>query len=135
MCRCGAHGCAGHGDSDQGYAAANAVPNEPNADESDYTWSAEDLYGAPVEGEHEDEPLSFKQKLKRLPKLILVKCIRFYQQGISPLFPPTCRYVPSCSQYAIIAIQRYGFVKGGWMATKRVLRCHPWHAGGYDPVP
>lgn len=98
-------------------------------------FSPEDMYGAPVGDNQEQGEKSFSQKLKGLPKLFLVKCIRFYQKGISPLFPPTCRYVPSCSQYAIIAIQRYGFVKGGWLATKRVLRCHPWHAGGYDPVP
>lgn len=61
--------------------------------------------------------------------------IRFYRVRVSPLFPPSCRYIPTCSEYAMIAIQRYGIVKGGWLATKRILRCNPWHPGGYDPVP
>lgn len=136
MCKCSAHNHANDSADGCGFdQASHAERQEHKDDTAGYAWSAEDLYGAPVEGEQEEKALSFKQKLKRLPKFILVKCIRFYQQGISPLFPPTCRYVPSCSQYAIIAIQRYGLVKGGWLATKRVLRCHPWHAGGYDPVP
>lgn len=97
-------------------------------------FSKEDLYGAPVEGEG-DRSLSFSRRLKSMPKRALIAFVRFYQHAISPLFPPTCRYVPSCSQYAIIALQRYGFIKGGWLATKRILRCHPWHPGGYDPVP
>lgn len=51
------------------------------------------------------------------------------------MLPPSCRYVPTCSEYAMIAIKRYGAAKGGWMAFKRILRCHPFHEGGYDPVP
>ncbi|MDD6738826.1 MAG: membrane protein insertion efficiency factor YidD [Coriobacteriaceae bacterium] len=61
--------------------------------------------------------------------------VRFYQRAVSPLFPRTCRFVPSCSQYAIIAVQRYGLAKGGLLALKRLLKCGPWHPGGYDPVP
>lgn len=65
----------------------------------------------------------------------MLACIRFYRKNISPMFPSTCRYLPSCSQYALTAIERYGALKGGWMALRRILRCHPLHKGGYDPVP
>ena len=67
-------------------------------------------------------------------KAILLKLIRFYQQAISPFFPARCRYIPTCSQYAMEAIEKYGALKGGWMAFKRILRCNPFHKGGYDPV-
>ena len=70
-----------------------------------------------------------------IPKVIALALIRFYKRFISPLFPPSCRYVPTCSEYAMIALQRYGFLKGSWLAIKRISRCHPWHSGGYDPVP
>lgn len=73
--------------------------------------------------------------IKNAPKRILLAFIKFYRQAISPLFPPCCRYTPTCSEYAYTAIQRYGFLKGSWMSMKRILRCHPWHKGGYDPVP
>lgn len=62
-------------------------------------------------------------------------CIRFYQIFISPLKPPTCRFYPTCSAYAIEAIQKKGPVKGTWLAIKRITKCHPFHPGGYDPVP
>jgi len=61
--------------------------------------------------------------------------IRFYQKAISPWLPPACRYYPTCSAYAIEAIEKYGFLRGGLLALKRILRCHPFHAGGYDPIP
>ena len=64
-----------------------------------------------------------------------IACIRFYQRYISPLFPPTCIYTPTCSEYALQAVRKYGFLRGGLMAVKRILRCHPFHEGGYDPVP
>ena len=57
-----------------------------------------------------------------------------YRNFISPLKPPCCRYIPTCSEYALIAVEKYGVVHGGWMAIKRILRCHPFHKGGYDPV-
>lgn len=61
--------------------------------------------------------------------------IRGYQVLISPLFPPSCRFTPTCSNYALLAIERHGLAKGGWLALKRIGRCHPWNPGGYDPVP
>jgi putative membrane protein insertion efficiency factor len=61
--------------------------------------------------------------------------IRGYQQAISPALGVRCRYEPTCSRYAYEAIERFGAARGIWLATKRILRCHPWHAGGYDPVP
>ena len=67
-------------------------------------------------------------------KKLFLFLIRFYRLGISPLKPPTCRFVPTCSQYAIMAIEKYGALRGGWMAIRRILRCHPFHPGGYDPV-
>lgn len=66
---------------------------------------------------------------------LLILCIRFYQIFISPLKPPTCRFYPTCSAYAIEAIQKEGPVKGTWLAIKRIAKCHPFHPGGYDPVP
>lgn len=69
-------------------------------------------------------------------KKLLLSLIRFYRRAISPLFPPCCRFIPTCSQYAIQAIEKYGALKGGWLALKRFLRCHPFHKGKmYDPVP
>jgi putative membrane protein insertion efficiency factor len=61
--------------------------------------------------------------------------ITFYQKAISPHFPPSCRYTPTCSNYAYEAVVKYGPLKGSWMAVKRISRCHPFHPGGYDPVP
>jgi len=70
-------------------------------------------------------------------KLLLVfdRLIVFYQRFVSPLFPPSCRFEPTCSEYTRQAVQKYGLGKGLWLAFKRVIRCHPYSAGGYDPVP
>lgn len=65
----------------------------------------------------------------------LVGLIGFYQRWISPMRPPTCRYVPTCSNYAIQALQKHGALYGSWLAVRRIARCHPLHSGGYDPVP
>ena len=72
---------------------------------------------------------------RRLPQLVLVGVLRLYRSTISPLYGPTCRYYPSCSSYALIAVQRHGALRGGWLATRRLARCHPWTPGGVDDVP
>ncbi|WP_100486577.1 membrane protein insertion efficiency factor YidD [Sporolactobacillus pectinivorans] len=61
--------------------------------------------------------------------------IRIYQKFISPLTPPSCRFYPTCSQYAVEALGRFGVIKGGWLTVKRLLKCQPFHPGGFDPVP
>ena len=68
-------------------------------------------------------------------KYILMGVIRLYQQTLSRVTPPSCRFEPSCSAYGYEAIQKYGAIKGVWLAIKRVARCHPFNPGGYDPVP
>ena len=68
-------------------------------------------------------------------KKLMIWLIRWYQTSISPLTPPSCRYTPTCSQYTLEAIQKYGPVKGLWLGIKRISRCHPWGGSGYDPVP
>lgn len=68
-------------------------------------------------------------------RALAVGLIRLYQWTISPLLGPHCRFHPSCSQYALEALERFGVLRGGWLAVKRIARCHPWHPGGYDPVP
>ncbi|MCQ2298190.1 MAG: membrane protein insertion efficiency factor YidD [Bacteroidales bacterium] len=73
--------------------------------------------------------------MKKVLQSVMLGLIRFYQQCISPLTPPACRFTPTCSQYAIEAIQKYGPFKGGWLALKRILRCNPFGGSGYDPVP
>ncbi|MCX5736047.1 MAG: membrane protein insertion efficiency factor YidD [candidate division NC10 bacterium] len=61
--------------------------------------------------------------------------IRGYQRWIAPAFPPACRFTPSCSAYALEAVERYGLCRGLWLSVRRLLRCHPYHPGGFDPVP
>lgn len=66
---------------------------------------------------------------------LLILFVRGYQVAISPILPPSCRYEPSCSQYAIEALRRHGALRGSWLAVRRLGRCHPFRPGGYDPVP
>ncbi|MGY4707856.1 membrane protein insertion efficiency factor YidD [Candidatus Bipolaricaulota sp. J31] len=68
-------------------------------------------------------------------RAVFASAIRFYQIAISPLLPSRCRFYPTCSEYAREAILRYGVVRGGWLAIRRLIKCGPWHPGGYDPVP
>jgi len=68
-------------------------------------------------------------------KWLVLKLIRAYQYLISPLFPASCGYYPTCSAYAVEAVEIHGVIKGGWLSIKRISRCHPYHAGGIDPVP
>ncbi|MBS1171751.1 MAG: hypothetical protein H6R12_581 [Proteobacteria bacterium] len=68
-------------------------------------------------------------------KRLLIGLLRAYQYALSPLLGRSCRFFPTCSDYGIEAIGRYGAIKGSYLAVRRVLRCHPWHPGGYDPVP
>ena len=76
--------------------------------------------------------------MKRLLSYLLLLPIYFYQKCISPMIGPSCRFTPTCSQYALEAIEKYGALKGGWLAFRRILRCHPFHGKDYDiydPVP
>ena len=68
-------------------------------------------------------------------KKILILLIRFYQKFISPMFPAKCRFYPTCSQYTLEAVKEHGAIKGTYLGIKRILKCHPFHEGGYDPVP
>lgn len=74
---------------------------------------------------------SFKKGMK----FLLIILIKFYKKFISPLLPKSCRFYPTCSTYALEAIERYGVLEGGFLALKRILKCHPFNPGGYDPVP
>lgn len=71
----------------------------------------------------------------RFARSAAVTPIRLYQRFISPLLPRSCRFQPTCSTYALTSIERFGVVRGGWLAVKRIARCHPFNEGGYDPVP
>jgi putative membrane protein insertion efficiency factor len=68
-------------------------------------------------------------------KVVLIWMVRAYQMFLGPLLPAACRYYPTCSSYAIEALERHGAIRGSWLAARRIARCHPFRAGGYDPVP
>ncbi|WP_092846847.1 membrane protein insertion efficiency factor YidD [Modicisalibacter xianhensis] len=72
---------------------------------------------------------------KRIVSALFIGLVRLYQYGLSPLLGPRCRFWPSCSHYAVEAVREHGPARGGWLALKRILKCHPWHPGGVDPVP
>jgi putative membrane protein insertion efficiency factor len=73
--------------------------------------------------------------MKKIVRRIFLIPVYFYKYCISPLFPAACRYMPTCSQYAVEAVMKYGVFRGGWLAAKRIVRCNPWGGSGYDPVP
>lgn len=73
--------------------------------------------------------------LTRLPRTALIYLVKGYQVSLSPLLPPSCRYFPSCSAYAVEALEKHGAIRGSWLAARRILRCHPFRPGGFDPVP
>ena len=72
--------------------------------------------------------------MRRIMKKLVIFFIECYRKCISPYTTPCCRFVPTCSEYAVLAIEKYGVARGLWLAAKRLLKCHPFHAGGYDPV-
>ena len=76
-----------------------------------------------------------KSKIQKLPAKVMITLIRIYQLGLSPFLGQNCRFHPSCSRYAIEAIERHGMIYGLWLTVRRIGRCHPWHEGGDDPVP
>lgn len=75
------------------------------------------------------------RSVRHIPQTILIGFIRGYQLLISPVLPPSCRFHPSCSEYARQAVSKHGAGKGSWLSLRRLVRCHPFHRGGYDPVP
>ena len=76
-----------------------------------------------------------QRRISQLLTYPFILLVRFYQVAISPLKPPTCRFSPTCSTYALEAPKKYGLLKGGRLALRRIMRCHPWGGSGYDPVP
>ena len=91
----------------------------------------------PLDHEHTDPKIrDLPFVLKNVPRIFVLLLIRAYQIVVSPALPPgTCRYYPTCSHYGYQAVYKYGALKGSWMAIKRIVRCNPFHEGGYDPVP
>ncbi|AKO45199.1 membrane protein insertion efficiency factor YidD [[Haemophilus] ducreyi] len=87
-----------------------------------------------MDSSYSPQSTSTKQKLSVAARLLLLP-IYFYRYAISPLIGPRCRFYPSCSTYAVQAIKVHGALRGGWLAIKRICRCHPWNEGGKDPVP
>jgi putative membrane protein insertion efficiency factor len=75
-----------------------------------------------------------KLSISKLPKIVFIGIVKGYQYVISPILPPSCRFIPTCSTYTIQAIEKYGVVRGTYLGLRRILRCHPFSRGGYDPV-
>ncbi|MBC7316259.1 MAG: membrane protein insertion efficiency factor YidD [Chloroflexi bacterium] len=82
-----------------------------------------------------NKSLAWRSNAQNMLRQAVLQGLRFYKRAISPMFPPSCRYVPTCSEYMYDAVAKYGVAKGVWMGLKRLSRCHPFHPGGYDPVP
>lgn len=76
-----------------------------------------------------------KKSIRTTMRKVFLMPVYFYRYCISPLTPPSCRYTPTCSQYMVEAVMKYGIIKGGWLGLKRIARCNPWGGSGYDPVP
>lgn len=76
-----------------------------------------------------------KSIIRKITIFPFIALIMFYKRCVSPFTPSSCRYIPTCSTYALQALRKYGIFKGGWLAVKRILRCNPWSGSGYDPVP
>jgi hypothetical protein len=74
-------------------------------------------------------------KIAESPRTIALALLKLYRYAVSPFLAPSCRFQPSCSEYAIAALQRYGVLRGCWLAARRISKCHPFHDGGYDPLP
>jgi putative membrane protein insertion efficiency factor len=90
----------------------------------------------PVEREPVERETVKRARVKRAyAKRALLAAINFYRRNVSPMSPPVCRFAPTCSRYALEAIEKYGALRGLWLALRRILKCHPFHKGGYDPVP
>lgn len=99
--------------------------------------SSENSEDSPIASSEQSERIRPEQRPEKktgIAATVLLLLVKGYRYGISPLFPPCCRYVPTCSEYAVEAIARYGALRGGRLALCRLLRCHPFAAGGYDPV-
>ena len=81
------------------------------------------------------QPMSIKLLISNLFKLLIINLIKIYQRFVSPFFPSSCKFSPSCSKYGIEAINKHGIIKGLVLTVKRILKCNPWSKGGYDPIP
>ena len=81
------------------------------------------------------QPMSIKLLISNLFKLLVINLIKIYQRFVSPFFPSSCKFSPSCSKYGIEAINKYGVLKGSVLTVKRILKCNPWSKGGFDPIP
>lgn len=79
--------------------------------------------------------MSSANSIRRWPVRAVIAAVDFYRNMISPLRPPSCRFMPTCSQYAVDALTEFGLVRGGWLSAVRLAKCGPWHSGGWDPIP